>query len=45
MFGLVRLQIVETGDVVIIGVGLTVTVIVYGTPVQVAPVEVGVTMY
>lgn len=40
------LQIADVFAVVTTGVGLTVTVIVYGVPVQaVAAVEVGVTMY
>ena len=45
IFGLKLLQIDEVLAVVSAGVGLTVTVIVYGEPVQLPVTEVGVTIY
>jgi uncharacterized protein Usg len=45
MFGLVPLQIAFVAGFVTAGVGLTVTVIVYGVPTHPPVVEVGVTIY
>jgi len=45
MLGLVLLQIDVVGEVVICGVGLTVTVITKGAPTQLPVTDVGVTMY
>jgi len=45
MFGLVPLHVTAVLAVVTTGVGVTVTVIVYGSPGQVPVVEVGVTIY
>jgi hypothetical protein len=45
MFGLVPLQIAFVAAFVTAGVGLTVTVMLYGAPAQVPVVDVGVIMY
>ena len=45
IFGPVPLQMLAVGELVTIGVGLTVTVIVKGTPAQEPVVAVGVTIY
>jgi hypothetical protein len=45
IFGPVPLQVLAVGELVTIGVGLTVTVIVKGAPAQEPVVEVGVTRY
>jgi hypothetical protein len=45
MFGLVAVQIEAVAAFVTAGVGLTVTVIVYGAPTQLPVVDVGVTIY
>ena len=45
IFGPVPLQVVAVLAVVTTGDGFTVTVIVYGAPVQVPVVDVGVTIY
>jgi uncharacterized protein Usg len=45
IFGPVPLQMLAVGELVTIGVGLTVTVIVYAAPAHEPVVEVGVTIY
>ena len=45
IFGLVLLQIDSVDGLVTAGVGLTVTVIVYGFPTQLPVTDVGVTIY
>jgi hypothetical protein len=45
IFGLVLLQVEVVVAVVTTGVGLTVTVIVYGEPTQLPDTDVGVTIY
>jgi hypothetical protein len=45
MFGPVPLHVEATAEVVIEGVGSTVTVIVYGAPTQLPVIDVGVTIY
>ena len=45
IFGLVPLHILTVAGLVTIGLGLTVTVIVYGVPAHEPVVDVGVIMY
>jgi len=45
IFGLVPLQVVAVGNVVTVGFGLIVTVIVRGVPTHNPAIDVGVTMY
>ena len=40
ILGLVPLQILTEGELVTIGVGLTVTVIIYGTPAQLSLIHI-----
>jgi len=43
IFGLVPLQVLAVGELVTVGVGLTVTVIGYAAPAQFPVVDIGVT--
>jgi len=45
ILGLVPLQMLSAGELVTVGAGLTVTVIIYGTPAHDPAVDVGVTIY